>query len=139
MRRIKLNLFAVFTAVATLALATHAHIQMVDPPPRNSQYNPNVKAPDYDIMAPVSPGAYPCKNAPKTAPVKTYQSGSSVKVQLQGTAVHGGGHCQFSISYNDKDFVAIKTIYESCPASGLSFDIPLPPETPACESCTFAW
>jgi hypothetical protein len=51
-----------------------------------------------------------------------------------------GGHCQFSISFNDQDFVSVYTRMDDCfVGTGLLFNVPLPPNLPNCSNCTFAW
>lgn len=45
---------------------------------------------------------YPCHGVAPEAPVATYAPGSSQSLKLVGTAVHGGGSGQMSITYDVK-------------------------------------
>jgi len=45
---------------------------------------------------------YPCQGVTPEAPVATYAPGSTQKLKLLGSAVHGGGSGQMSITYDIK-------------------------------------
>ncbi|KAI9291834.1 hypothetical protein K502DRAFT_272704, partial [Neoconidiobolus thromboides FSU 785] len=47
-------------------------------------------------------------------------------------------HCQFSVSYNDRDWVVLKSVYGDCLTGGLNYDIPIPADAPS-GPVTFAW
>lgn len=118
---------------------------MKTPPPRRSQFIPASLVrggpTDYNMKDPLNADGsnFPCKGYPPGPAVATYKAGDTIKVEIDGSAIHGGGHCQFSISYNDKDFVAIKTIIRTCFLDGKTFNVQIPPETPSCDRCTFSW
>jgi hypothetical protein len=78
-------------------------------------------------MAPLNtPGyRYPCKGFPKGPSTATY-SGTSIRVSLEGSATHMGGHCQFGITYDQSNFLVLKTIYRTCLLSSLSYQFDLP-------------
>ncbi|KAI0144788.1 hypothetical protein BJ166DRAFT_596868 [Pestalotiopsis sp. NC0098] len=68
---------------------------------------------------------FPCRNpnlgSEWTGPVNSYALGSSQQLALVGTAVHGGGTCQMSITYDTEPtaksvFKVIHTIQGGCPA-----------------------
>lgn len=89
--------------------------------------------------------SYPCKgyNTPDTYSrlnsVATLEAGKTFSVALDGTATHGGGSCQFSVSFDQgKTFAVIASIIDGCPV-GLHFDIPIPANLPAQKKATFAW
>jgi hypothetical protein len=46
----------------------------------------------------------------------TLKAGETVEVTFQGKARHGGGVCQFSVSYdNDNSFIVLEEIKGGCP------------------------
>ncbi|KAL1706820.1 hypothetical protein EV121DRAFT_200645 [Schizophyllum commune] len=127
-------------ALALCALAAlqssvvRAHMMMSDPPPLRSQYNKYATNADYDMTSPLtSDGSnYPCKgyldDTSGKDPVATWKAGSSQTVTIEGSANHGGGSCQLSISEdNGASFKVIKSFEGGCPTAGpdkLSVDIP---------------
>ncbi|KAL1725420.1 hypothetical protein EV714DRAFT_287917 [Schizophyllum commune] len=127
-------------ALALCALAAlqssvvRAHMMMSDPPPLRSQYNKYATNADYDMTSPLtSDGSnYPCKgyldDTSGKDPVATWKAGSSQTVTIEGSANHGGGSCQLSISEDDgASFKVIKSFEGGCPTAGpdkLSVDIP---------------
>ncbi len=122
---------------------TVAHMEIQSPPPRRSPFNPTVaeRDRDYNNMAPLlADGSnFPCKY-PRGNVVATYSAGDTIKVEFHGDVFHEGGHCQFSISYNDRDFLVLEEALEHCfVATGKTFEVKLPEDTPACSQCTFAW
>ena len=131
---------------ACIAELAYGHMEMVSPAPRRSK---NLSSgagdglTDYSMTAPLmSDGSnFPCKAYPAGKPVASYSAGDVIPVQMGGSASHGGGHCQFSLSYNDRDFVALKTIIHDCfiGAEGKSIQVKLPENTPPCDRCTFSW
>lgn len=122
---------------------TTAHMEISSPPPRRSRFGPTPSADiDYNMMAPlpVDGSGLPCKGYPAGAPVATLRAGSAFNVTAYGATFHGGGHCQISLSYNDRDFVSIYTVMGNCfTGSGLVFPVTLPATAPACDRCTLAW
>lgn len=92
------------------------------PPALRSKYNPSTPSNliDYSIKAPLTsnPSNFPCKGYQNNTPLTVttmYQSGSTYNMTLDGTADHGGGSCQLSLSYdNGKTFKVIKSIIGGC-------------------------
>lgn len=90
-----------------LPLLTTAHMSLKSPPALGYTANPYVTAPDYDLKSPITGAEYPCKGyhlqssrgAGKS--VATWPAGSTQSFQLDGTATHGGGSCQVSLSYDN--------------------------------------
>ncbi|KAJ1650255.1 hypothetical protein IWQ61_008895 [Dispira simplex] len=124
---------------------------MVNPCPRYAAF-PGCPSPppgqtvDYSIKSPiglVDQVQQPmCKyNTPYPKPVATYQAGSSISVDFTpGGAIHGGGHCQFSLSYDGgKTFVVLHTILDKCFSSRLHYDVPIPKDAPPSDKVVFAW
>ncbi|KAK9760108.1 hypothetical protein K7432_016202, partial [Basidiobolus ranarum] len=99
------------TVFLSLAALTVAHMEMIQPPPRNSKYNPTfLGTPDYNMVNPL--GVFPCKGYEQGTVVRTVQAGGAISVKLSGIATHSGGHCQFAISYDaGKIFAVLDTVY----------------------------
>ncbi|KAG5455767.1 MAG: hypothetical protein BJ554DRAFT_4705 [Olpidium bornovanus] len=136
-------------AAAGVALASTAagHMEMKNPPSRLSKWSPydNYKTIDYDNNAPLEADGsnFPCKKYKSKGIVATIKAGSTLPVELYGTAPHSGGHCQFSVSYDgEKNFVVLKTIVHDCmrpEGGGLTPSVQVPADLPPCASCVFAW
>lgn len=136
-----LRLVALIAACASLV---HGHIQMTTPYALNSTFNPqtpeNFK--DYSMTASlVKNGPYPCKGyiAPEMESVATWKAGQKVGVTLSGSAIHGGGSCQFSMSY-DKGVTwnVILSYMGGCLEDSMTIQVPVPTESPSGEAL-FAW
>ncbi|ORX84215.1 hypothetical protein K493DRAFT_320146 [Basidiobolus meristosporus CBS 931.73] len=130
-------------ALALLALAPYAlgHMEMVQPPPRQSQYNPTYKGtPDYDMTSPLETGRwpYPCRGFGKGGVVQTIKAGNSLPVKIGGGAPHDGGHCQFALSYDDKTYVVLKDVFDDCLIASREYSITIPAGAPSGRA-TFAW
>ncbi|ORX66636.1 hypothetical protein DL89DRAFT_205660, partial [Linderina pennispora] len=144
-----------------LAAAASAHMQINYPCPRFSPHcattpvlppgeslNYNLASPigsGGDILAPLchSQTAWPQVNEKWTA-------GQSITVKFaQGGAAHGGGHCEFSLSYDGgKTFVVIHQELKYCfvgsasssnTANTLSYTFNLPSDLPGTDHAVFAW
>ncbi|KAJ2777163.1 hypothetical protein H4R18_005293 [Coemansia javaensis] len=150
-------------AAAALVGSAAAHMAMNAPCGR---YNPNCPAAgalppgqslDYDIKAPIhssDPKAATqplCKHTtPWAKPVASWTAGQAVTVSFEaGGAGHGGGHCQFSLSYDGgKTFVVVHEELRHCFYSGasngnnadvLSYTFTLPKNVPGSDKAIFAW
>lgn len=107
---------ATLVAILPLTAPILAHMQMAHPYPINSQMDPQTSdsLKDYSYTAPLdSSGAnYPCKGYQNERPIRTtatYTAGQSYDLVIAGSATHGGGSCQLSLSYdNGKTFRVIK-------------------------------
>lgn len=90
---------------------------------------------------PYDGSGYPCKLYAKSPVIATLGAGETLTVELHGKAPHGGGHCEFSVSYDEgKTFVVIKQIIHDCMTKDeLNYDVDLPEDLPSCDSCIFAW
>lgn len=135
-------------ALCLLARLVVAHMEMSDPAPLKSKNNPNAGFDvDYDLVAPISGDAFPCKGylsllgSPAGAPVATYQAGSTQSFSIVGGAAHGGGSCQISLSLDDGEtFTVIHSYIGGCPtASGGSFEFRVPSDTPASDQAILSW
>jgi hypothetical protein len=116
---------------------------MNDPPSRKNKYSKEYNAQgnvDYNIMAPLyHDGAtfpFPCKGFPKGPSTKTI-NGNTVNMKLEGSATHGGGHCQFGVTYDDSTFVVLKTVTDNCLISGMEYSFDLPSNIPSGDITVF--
>lgn len=138
-----------FISVAALALLASmpgvlAHIDMQDPPPIRHKLNKFATSVDNDYTAPIKEicKGYQKLSGPDLTPVAKWEAGSQQKFTLGGSAVHGGGSCQASISEDGgATFKAIKTYIGDCPhadGGAGTFDFTVPKETKA-GPVLFAW
>jgi len=105
---------------------------MTYPPSRRNQlseYYANIGLVNYNLRSPlnVSPDffSFPCKGFPKGPVVATFEK-NEITITLEGTATHGGGHCQFGISYDDNNFVVLKTVLNECLLNTMSYSYEIP-------------
>ncbi|RMJ21511.1 hypothetical protein PHISP_07621 [Aspergillus sp. HF37] len=108
-----------FMAVAVLgASVVDAHIKMIQPTPYNE---------DTLTKGPMNPDGsnFPCKISPGAyeAPAESnnMKIGELQTLKLMGSAVHGGGSCQVSLTTDmhptkDSEWMVIKSIMGGCPA-----------------------
>jgi hypothetical protein len=142
----KLAAFITLAAIATPALA---HIEMKSPPPLRSAFNPQYKdGPIQDTYTnPLNKDGsnYPCKGFAGDVPsmsqaVATLNAGSSFTVELAGSAVHGGGSCQFAVSYDaGMTWGVLHSIVGNCPTEGASYTFDVPAGLPSAKNVLFAW
>ena len=114
----------------------YAHISMSNPPSRRnagSSYYTSQGLVNYNLRSPlnVSPDffKFPCKGFSQGPSVSTFQ-GNKISVTLEGTATHGGGHCQFGVSYDNSNFLVLKTVLNSCLLDSMTYDFDLPEDAP---------
>ncbi|KAJ2454644.1 hypothetical protein EV183_001392 [Coemansia sp. RSA 2336] len=124
---------------------------MESPCPRfNPHCSPKPELPDgaswdYSITSPIPYDGQLCKSStPWPKPVASWTAGQSVTVKLEaGGATHGGGHCQFSLSYDGgKTFVVLHQILGKCfgqDDSQRDFTFTLPSGLPSSDKAVFAW
>ncbi|KAL2179038.1 uncharacterized protein P884DRAFT_257171 [Thermothelomyces heterothallicus CBS 202.75] len=106
-----------FILAGGLAVLTEAHIRLVSPAPFTS--------PDQSSGPLLEAGSdYPCHNGNgggyQGTPTQMAK-GSKQQLAFQGSAVHGGGSCQVSITYDENptaqsSFKVIHSIQGGCPA-----------------------
>lgn len=105
---------------------------MSNPYPIRSPLNPNgdEAKKDYSYTSPLDPSGanFPCKGYQNDAfvSVATYKPGSQYDMSLSGSATHGGGSCQISLSYDTgKTFTVIESMEGGCPlTSNYTFTVP---------------
>jgi hypothetical protein len=108
------------------------------PYPLRSKYNPanNYSIIDYSMTSPLnSDGSnFPCKGYQNDRPIQTtamYSAGSTYNMTLEGSAMHDGGSCQISLSYdNGATFKVIKSMIGGCPLT-TTYDFTIPIYAPA--------
>jgi hypothetical protein len=121
------------------------HVEMTWPYPLRSKHNPSTPENliDYSMKAPLSASGsnYPCKGYQhdlNQAPSTTYDAGSTYNITLEGSAIHGGGSCQLSLSYDQgQTFRVIKSMIGACPEAS-SYNFTIPSYAPSGEAI-FAW
>jgi hypothetical protein len=114
-----------------------AHMAMSYPPPRGHKNLPGVKNIDYSIT---SPTQLMCQGKEAGPIAATLKAGTNLNVVLEGGAVHGGGHCQFSMSYDGgKTFVVLKDVMDTCMIDSLQYSVPIPENAPSSDHAIFAW
>lgn len=120
-------------------------MEMSWPYPLHSKYDPandytNI---DYSMTSPlVADGSnFPCKGYQNDRPIATkvtYEAGSTYNMSLAGSAMHGGGSCQLSLSYdNGATFRVIKSMIGGCPLT-TTYDFTIPSFAPD-GTALFAW
>ena len=124
-------------------LGINCHISMINPPSRRNQASPYYVSQglvNYNLRSPlnVSPDffTFPCKGFTPGPSVSTF-NGNNIQVTLEGTAVHGGGHCQFGVSYDDSKFLVLKTVLNSCLLDSMTYDFDLPENAPGGKMTVF--
>lgn len=130
---------SIFLAATALVATANAHIKMSSPVPYSA---------DKVDTSPISKAQFPCKSqngftVTKMNPMKV---GEEMPLQLDGTAVHGGGSCQLSVTLDTEPtansvFKVIKSMEGGCP--GLdgkpnNYTFTLPDSIPNGKA-TFAW
>ncbi|KAJ2497532.1 hypothetical protein GGH96_005025 [Coemansia sp. RSA 1972] len=144
-------------SVAALVSSAAAHMAMNEPCPR---FSPNCatlpplpagQGYDYNIKNPIDYDAPVFKSdTPWPQPVAAWTAGQPVTVGFQADgAAHGGGHCQFAISYdNGKTAAIVHKVMEHCffngPSDGnsaqvLQYTFTLPADVPAASNAQFIW
>ncbi|KAJ9295943.1 CAZyme family AA11 [Paecilomyces variotii] len=133
----------IFLVGALLASSVCGHMQMSKPYPIRSPLNPNGgQNKDYSYTDPLSSSGsdYPCKgyaNDPFQS-VANYTAGSQYEMELSGSATHGGGSCQISLSYDKgKSFKVIKSMEGGCPIPK-KYDFKIPSDAPSGDAL-LAW
>ncbi|KAJ1790039.1 hypothetical protein LPJ62_002133, partial [Coemansia sp. RSA 2167] len=142
--------------IATLGALASAHMAMVKPcsyytPGNNCPDPPAGQSVDYSLTSPLARDAPFCKyTVPYDKPVETWTAGQTVDIEFNkdGGAGHGGGHCQFSISYDGKNFAVVHEVLRHCFYNGpstsntpdvRSYSFALPEDLPNSDNAIFAW
>ncbi|EME49904.1 hypothetical protein DOTSEDRAFT_121984, partial [Dothistroma septosporum NZE10] len=122
-----------FGALLLSARHVMGHMEMSWPYPLHSKFDPDNTYDhiDYSITSPLDADGsnFPCKSYQNDRPIRTvatYTAGSTYNISLAGSATHGGGSCQISLSYdNGATFRVIKSMVGGCPlTSTYDFEVP---------------
>ncbi|KAJ2694729.1 hypothetical protein H4218_005479 [Coemansia sp. IMI 209128] len=145
-------MLAKILSVAALAVASvSAHMDIISPCPRYSSRGQNCPAlpagqsMDYSMSSPLGASEPLCKHTvPFPTPCATWTAGQPVTVTFApGGAPHGGGHCEFSLSYDGgSTFVVVYQILGTCFGAGQGvrqYTFGLPVGLPSSDKVVFAW
>jgi hypothetical protein len=84
---------------------------------------------NYNLRSPLNAQpdffTFPCKGF-GIGSATTFYDNNEITITLEGTAVHGGGHCQFGISYDNKEFIVLKTVESTCLLDTMTYTFNLP-------------
>lgn len=123
-------------SIILLPQICNGHIFMHSPPSRHnlySEYYVSNNLVNYDLRSPLNASpdffTFPCKGFSVGPPTYTFNS-NQISITLEGTATHGGGHCQFGISYDNQNFVVLKTVLKTCLLDTMTFTFDLPSNAP---------
>ncbi|KAH6608018.1 extracellular [Trichoderma cornu-damae] len=140
---------SIAAVVLGLVTVANGHMEMKSPPPLRSKFNPNSGSDiDYSMTAPLSASGsdFPCKGyqkllgTPEGASVATWAPGGSYGFTVTGSANHGGGSCQASLSYDrGQTWKVVHSYIGGCPPQQDSnWNFTVPGDAPAGEAL-FAW
>ncbi|KAF1842362.1 lytic polysaccharide monooxygenase [Cucurbitaria berberidis CBS 394.84] len=128
-----------FLAATALLTTANGHVFMKSPVPYSVDKLDN---------SPITKSQYPCKsqNGFTVSTMNAMKVGEKQTMALSGSAVHGGGSCQLSVSLDTEPtansiFKVIKSMEGGCPgveSQALSYDFELPASIPNGKA-TFAW
>ncbi|ORZ19988.1 hypothetical protein BCR41DRAFT_404514 [Lobosporangium transversale] len=101
---------------------------------------------DYDINSPIgtydNPARPLCKHTVPYTKRTVYNAGQTINTAYSVGAAHGGGHCQWALSYdNGQTWVVIKTVIRECfRNAGNEYSVPvqIPYDAPSGKA-TFMW
>jgi hypothetical protein len=143
---------SVLVALSALAGTALGHMEMTNPPPLGSSFNPHTTQAqlDYDMKSPLGVpggmGQFPCRGhlnllgTDAGASVATWPTGSTQSLSIGGSAWHNGGSCQAMLSFDQgNSWKVIKSWIGNCPTqAGGTFSFVVPGDTPT-GTAVFAW
>ncbi|KAJ2880915.1 hypothetical protein H4R27_004426 [Coemansia aciculifera] len=144
-------LVKIFSAAALVVASVSAHMAVISPCPRYSPNGQNCPALpagqslDYSMSSPLGANEPLCKHTvPFPSPSATWTAGQSVTVTFApGGAPHGGGHCEFSLSYDGGNtFVVVYQVLGHCFGADQGtrqYTFGLPAGLPGSDKVVFAW
>ncbi|KAG0251438.1 hypothetical protein BG011_007613 [Mortierella polycephala] len=161
-------LWTIFVVASLLIQTTLAHMALLYPMPRGGirdkkQYNGKVHA----FIGFDKKRTLPCNGYDRSGPITQLRAGQIIDVRFWGPALqekfydnlpprpsnkrgkqinqarHGGGFCQFSLTYDGgKTFHLIGEYTESCPDFYYAWKVKIPDNVPSCNEtgkCFFIW
>ncbi|KAG9321337.1 hypothetical protein KVV02_001115 [Mortierella alpina] len=158
----KVNSLASSALLATSALLSHllttsAHIAMSNPPGQAGPWSDNPRS-DVHAWIGYNGKTFPCGGYEK-GPVTTYKAGETIPVRFWnfnikdykqfpppkglGQSRHGGGACEFSLSYDSgKTWHVIGQYTKTCPDMYYEWPVLIPKNAPSCtdsDKCLFSF
>lgn len=138
--------FYITSLLLSLFSICNGHIFMQSPPSRRnlySEYYVSNNLVNYDLRSPLNAPpdyfTFPCKGFPIGPSTKSFYN-NQISITLEGTATHGGGHCQFGVSYDNQNFVVLKTVLDNCLLDTMTYTFDLPSNAPDGKLVVFwAW
>ena len=132
------NILSLLFSGTVLISTCWAHLSLKSPPPLGSRHNPYSPTRDWSLTSPLKDAAsFPCKQYHKLDShgaghsVAVWPAGSTQGFTLEGSAWHGGGSCQLSLSYDGgRRWKVIRSFIAGCPSGP-------PDENPQYASATF--
>ncbi|KAH7145927.1 hypothetical protein B0J13DRAFT_584895 [Dactylonectria estremocensis] len=146
------RLFGVALCFSSTIAGGLGHMQVSDPPPLRSKFNPYTAVADVDwsMTNPLHGDGsdFPCKgyhkllNTAQGTPVKTLEGGKSYSMIVTGIAIHAGGSCQASLSVDGgQTFRVLHSYIGGCPAvagdNSLAFRVPS--DVPSTDHALLGW
>ncbi|KAG0297209.1 hypothetical protein BGZ96_007267 [Linnemannia gamsii] len=144
----------IITAIQLIALVVHSHVDLTTPCSRY-HFAPRCPPPpagqlyDYNTNAPISSGGINteplCKHSVPYAKRTVYKAGEPISTGYDIGSAHGGGHCQWALSYDgEKTWVVIQTEIRTCLQGALTgqSDVKIPvtiPKDAPSGDVTFMW
>ncbi|KAJ2484936.1 hypothetical protein IWW37_006071 [Coemansia sp. RSA 2050] len=144
-------LVKILSVAALVVASVSAHMDIISPCPRYSSRGQNCPALpagqslDYSMSSPLGASEPLCKHTvPFPTPCATWTAGQPVTVTFApGGAPHGGGHCEFSLSYDGGNkFVVVYQVLGTCFGAGQGvrqYTFNLPAGLPGSDKVVFAW
>ena len=119
------------------------------PAPRQSPYSAYYKSNndiDWNLSSPIGDQdqlfkVFPCRGTLPGPVQSKYKAGENIKLKFRrGFSDHDGGHCQFSVSYdNGMTFAVFHTIMKTCFLDSYNFNIKLPQDLTDYNSTLLMW
>ncbi|KAG0283870.1 hypothetical protein BGZ96_011765 [Linnemannia gamsii] len=159
-----MKVFSIFSSAVVAASAllsfipsTAAHMAMSNPPGQAGPWTKNQNSRVHAFIG-FKGKKFPCGGYPK-GPVTQYRAGQTIPVRFWvygvpswtkfppkgglNTARHGGGACEFSLSYDGgKSWKVIGQYTRTCPDVYYEWPVQIPKNVPNCSDsnkCLFAW
>ncbi|KAF9996150.1 hypothetical protein BGZ65_008242 [Modicella reniformis] len=136
---------------AALASVSQAHASLLRPCVRGSpkvDICPSSGPADYDLNSPIgthdSKNLPLCKHTEEQGQRTIVRAGGKIETSYSVGAAHGGGHCQWALSYDKgKTWVVVKTLLRDClkgVSNGGAYSVTVPiPKTAPNGKATFMW
>ncbi|KAG0033062.1 hypothetical protein BGZ82_006256 [Podila clonocystis] len=152
-KSISILLLLVICLSSSILMGTDAHVGLRRPCARGS---PAAGCPapskgqsiDYDLNSPIGTSSGKnrplCKNTVPSEKRTVYKAGQSISTTYTIGASHGGGHCQWALSYDGgKTWAVLKTVLRDClkgtsNGGSYSVSVPIPSGAPSGKA-TFMW